>query len=75
MIMVNKYPKVTFVGIVALSFSILCIVFKCNPYLNVTMRWMRVFGDFLLNIAVSIIAAVIFFVFQVVLLIPFDDAA
>ena len=65
--MYKEYPKITFMGIGALIFSIVCLVYKCVPWLNVPHEWMRILGDFFLNVAISIIAAVIFFVFQVVI--------
>lgn len=65
--MYKEYPKITYMGIGAVVRSVLCLAFKCVPGLDVSYDWMRVLGDFLLNVAISIIAAVIFFIFQVVI--------
>ena len=64
--MFHEYPKVAYIGAGAFFFSFLCVIFKCVPGLNVPLEWMRILGEFLLNIAISLIAAEIFFIFQVV---------
>lgn len=62
------YPKVFVLGISAILFCIVCLIFKCSSVINIpdSTRWIRVVGEFSFNISISLIAAEIFFIFQII---------
>ncbi len=62
----NKYRNVTLIATMALLFAFISAVFKSSPVLNIASQ-LRPFGELLLNICYSIIAAYVFFLYQTVL--------
>lgn len=61
---IRKNKGIAITGITAFIYCIACVIFKCDADLNVDAR-LYPWGDFGYNIAISIIAAVIFYVVQV----------
>ena len=51
-------------GIVAIGYCIVCVIFKSDTKLNVNAA-IRPWGEFLFNMSISVIAAVIFYIVQV----------
>ena len=57
---------VCILGIISFIFCSVCNIFKACPLMNIP-EYFRPFGEFMYNIAISVIAAVIFFYVQVFL--------
>ena len=61
---VNQNKAITIIGIVALIYCMICVLFKSSTRLNVNVM-IYSWGEFFFNIAISLVAAVIFFIIQV----------
>ena len=60
----NQNKAIVVVGFIAVIYCLVWVCFKSNPTLNVSEK-IYPWGEFIYNVAVSVIAAVIFFIVQV----------
>ena len=62
----KMYRKVFIVGVVAILYCVIYLIFKCSSIISAfnVVNWLWDVGEFLFNIAISLIAAEIFFIFQ-----------
>lgn len=60
----NQNKAIVVVGFIAVIYCLVGVCFKSNPTLNVSEK-IYPWGEFIYNVAVSVIAAVIFFIVQV----------
>lgn len=65
----KMYRKVFIVGVVAILYCVIYLIFKCSSIISAfnVVNWLWDVGEFLFNIAISLIAAEIFFIFQVII--------
>ncbi|MEI3380307.1 MAG: hypothetical protein V8R43_01400 [Dorea sp.] len=66
---IETYTKIAIMGLLAIIFCTICLIFKCSYRINVpdSMHAFRTVGEFLFDVAVSLLAAEIFFILQVVI--------
>lgn len=65
----KMYRKVLIVGVVAILYCLGYLIFKSSSIIRAfnLANWVWAVGEFLFNIAISLIAAEIFFIFQIVI--------
>ena len=62
----SRYLSITIITFMALVFALVAAIFKSSSVLNVTPH-MRPFGELVTNVCYSVIAAYVFFIYQIVL--------
>lgn len=62
----KMYRKVFIVGVVAILYCVIYLIFKCSSIISAfnVVNWLWDVGEFLFNIAISLIAAEIFLFFR-----------
>lgn len=61
---ISQNKAIVMSGFIAVIYCIVCVIFKSSEKLNVN-ETIYPWGEFLFNVAISVIAAVVFFVVQV----------